>query len=189
MKDTNKNNTLAEMIMLSNTSRNLRLLDYTTRIVCKYYNIEPDEMKSKTRKREICFPRQVAMYLLKKHTNLSLASIGEYFNGKDHATVLHACRTVKNLMDCDKNVKDEVNRLNKTIRIKANEIKRQIDLDSEFYYVDFNDYTSIKVQDNKGLMIAGFSDMEMQKIMDVIKGIVEIRSHENTGFYILEDKK
>ena len=79
MKDTNKNNTLAEMIMLSNTSRNLRLLDYTTRIVCKYYNIEPDEMKSKTRKREICFPRQVAMYLLKKHTNLSLASIGEYF--------------------------------------------------------------------------------------------------------------
>jgi hypothetical protein len=183
-----KNNTLAEMIMLSNTSHNLRLLDYVTRLVSKYYNISLEEIISKTRKREICFPRQVAMHLLKKHTNLSLSAIGAYFNGKDHATVLHAYRTVINLMDSDKTIKDDVFKLNKTIKSKATAIKKQTESNNDFYYIDFNNYFSVKVKDYKGLMLSGFNDEEIKKIMSVVDDIVETRLHENTGFYILEQK-
>jgi chromosomal replication initiation ATPase DnaA len=79
MKD-NKNNNVAEMIMLSNSTHNIRLSDYIIQIVCRYYSVDDDELKSKTRRREVCFPRQIAMYLIKLNTNYSLSQIGQIFN-------------------------------------------------------------------------------------------------------------
>jgi chromosomal replication initiator protein len=62
-------------------------------------------MKSKTRKREIVQCRQLAMFFSKQMTKSSLAVIGKYCGNKDHATVLHACKTVNNLADTDKQFK------------------------------------------------------------------------------------
>ena len=70
-------------------------IDFIKKTVCDYFNIAPDQLKSKTRKREIVQSRQVAMYFAKIYTKNSLASIGSQIGGKDHATVLHACKTVK----------------------------------------------------------------------------------------------
>jgi hypothetical protein len=182
-------NSVAEMIMLSNSTHNIRLADYIIKLTCKYYNIDDELLKMKTRKREICFPRQVAMQLIKTHTNYSLSAIGELFGKKDHATVLHACRTIVNLMDCDKQVKIDVTRLNKTIKLKSNALKKNIEIDEEFYYVDFNDYMSIKVKGNKGIMLSGFNADELHDFMELIQDKLEIRMHENTGFYILEQKR
>ena len=68
--------------------------------------ITADEMKVKTRKRTVVESRQLAMKMLKKHTRFSLAAIGEYFECHghvfDHATVLHSCKTVDDLIDTDK---------------------------------------------------------------------------------------
>ena len=65
-------------------------------------------MLSKTRKREIVQARQIAMYFAKNCTNNSLSKIGREIGQKDHATVLHASRTVKNLMDIDKEFKQNI---------------------------------------------------------------------------------
>ena len=94
-------------------------IDYIEKVICDYFNISIDMLNSKTRKREIVQARQLAMYFAKKLTKASLATIGLHCGNKDHATVLHACRTVNNLIDTDKHFRIYVEELdkNKTKRI------------------------------------------------------------------------
>ncbi len=92
-------------------------IDYIQKIVCDYFNISVDSLKSKTRKREIVQARQVAMYFAKAFTKNSLAVIGSIIGGKDHATVLHACRTVQNLMETDKKFKQYVDDIEKKLKM------------------------------------------------------------------------
>jgi hypothetical protein len=188
MKVKVKGTGLAEMIMMSNSAHNMRLVDYIIKLVSKYYNIDSELLKTKTRKREICFPRQAAMYLIKENTNLSLTHIGGLFNGKDHATVLHAKRTVANLMQSDKTIGLDLKKLQKVIKFKSSALKRNINMDKEFYYIDFNDHVSIKVKDDKGMILTGFSEGEINQITDLIDNIVEKRMHLDTGLYIIEQK-
>ena len=73
------------------------------RTVCEYFNITRDDILSKSRKRQIVQARQIAMYLSRNLiSNCSLSTIGAEIGGKDHATVLHACTTVADLMSTDK---------------------------------------------------------------------------------------
>src|SRR6185369_5763671 len=62
--------------------------------VTKYYNVRLSDLQSKKRHKSIAFPRQVCMYLARRHTRYSLEEIGGYFGGRDHTTVLHAIRTI-----------------------------------------------------------------------------------------------
>ena len=84
-----------------NTVREVSI-DYIQKVICDYFDIPIEIMKSKTRKREIVQCRQLAMYFAKQLTKNSLAMIGKHCGNKDHATVLHACKTVNNLADTDK---------------------------------------------------------------------------------------
>ena len=69
------------------------------RVVAEYYKIKISEILSKRRNQNIARPRQMAMFLSRQLTNRSLPEIGEAFNGRDHTTVLHACRKIRSLMD------------------------------------------------------------------------------------------
>src|SRR5437762_8036454 len=62
--------------------------------VTKYYNVRLSDLQSKKRHKSIAFPRQVCMYLARRHTRYSLEEIGGYFGGRDHTTVLHAIRAI-----------------------------------------------------------------------------------------------
>lgn len=92
-------------------------VDYIQKVVCDYFNITPDQLHSKTRKREIVQARQIAMFFSKSLTKSSLASIGSQIGGKDHATVLHACKTVNNLIDTDKRFKQTIDNIEKKLKI------------------------------------------------------------------------
>ena len=83
-------------------------IDKVQKIVCDYFNITRDELLSKTRKRQIVQARQIAMYMSRSLINCSLSTIGAEIGGKDHATVLHACTTVNDLMATDKTFKQYV---------------------------------------------------------------------------------
>jgi chromosomal replication initiator protein len=72
-------------------------------------------MSSKRRPENIAFPRQVAMYLARQLTESSLNTIGEAFGGRDHGTVLHACRLVKDRMQVDPHVRQKVSYLEKQL--------------------------------------------------------------------------
>ncbi|MCK9612158.1 MAG: chromosomal replication initiator protein DnaA [Bacteroidales bacterium] len=92
-------------------------IDFIQKIVCDYFGINIDLLNSKTRKREIVQARQLSMFFAKKLTKASLASIGLHCGKKDHATVLHACRTVNNLIETDKQFKLYVDDLEKKIKL------------------------------------------------------------------------
>ncbi len=102
---------------VKNTSREVSI-DYIQKVVCDYFDLPIELLKSKTRKREVVQARQIAMFFAKKLTRSSLANIGSYCGGKDHATVLHACRTVNNLMETDKEFKGYVDELEKKLNIQ-----------------------------------------------------------------------
>ena len=70
--------------------------------VCRYFNLEQSLLQTSSRKREIVQARQVMMYLSKKYTDCSLSNIGKIVGKKDHATVLHACKTVKDQIETSK---------------------------------------------------------------------------------------
>lgn len=102
---------------VKNTAREVSI-EYIQKIVCDYFDIEIEVLKSKTRKREIVQARQIAMYFSKKLTKSSLANIGAHCGGRDHATVLHACRTVNNLAETDKQFKAYLDDLDKKLSIQ-----------------------------------------------------------------------
>lgn len=102
---------------VKNTAREVSI-DYIQKVVCDYFDLPIELLKSKTRKREVVQARQIAMYFSKKLTKSSLANIGAHCGGKDHATVLHACKTVNNLMDTDKTFRGYISDLEKKIAIQ-----------------------------------------------------------------------
>jgi chromosomal replication initiator protein len=101
---------------VKNTTREVSI-DFIQKVVSDYFDLPIDLMKSKTRKREVVQARQIAMYFSKSLTKSSLANIGMHCGGKDHATVLHACRTVNNLMDTDKKFRSYIEELEKKISV------------------------------------------------------------------------
>ena len=91
-------------------------IDKVQRVVCDYFNISKDDLLSKTRKRQIVQARQIAMYMSRNLiNNCSLSTIGAEIGGKDHATVLHACTTVSDLMSTDKTFKQYVTDIEKLL--------------------------------------------------------------------------
>jgi len=102
---------------VKNTAREVSI-DYIQKVVCDYFDLPMELLKSKTRKREVVQARQIAMYFSKKMTKSSLANIGMHCGGKDHATVLHACKTVNNLIDTDKRFRGYIDDLNKKISLQ-----------------------------------------------------------------------
>lgn len=83
--------------------------------VAEHFDLRLADMSSKRRPENIAFPRQIAMFLARQMTENSLSSIGEAFGGRDHGTVLHACRLVKDRMEVDPNVRQVVHLLEKKL--------------------------------------------------------------------------
>ena len=92
---------------VKNTKREVSI-EYIQKVVSDYFSMDVETLQSKTRKRHIVQARQLAMYFSKKLTKASLASIGSQIGKRDHATVLHACKTVNNLSTTDKQFKKYV---------------------------------------------------------------------------------
>ena len=90
-------------------------MDNIQRTVAEYYNIKISDILSKRRNRTIARPRQVAMALSKELTNHSLPEIGEAFGGRDHTTVLHACRKIAELRDSNADVSEDYKNLSRLL--------------------------------------------------------------------------
>ncbi|MFD0989006.1 chromosomal replication initiator protein DnaA [Mariniflexile jejuense] len=101
---------------VKNTKREVSI-DYIQKVVSDYFQMDVDTLQSKTRKRHIVQARQLAMFFAKKFTKASLASIGSQIGKRDHATVLHACKTVDNLTSTDKQFRKYVDDISKKLSV------------------------------------------------------------------------
>jgi chromosomal replication initiator protein len=90
-------------------------IDLIQKKVAEHFDLRVSDMSSKRRPENIAFPRQIAMYLARHLTETSLSTIGEAFGGRDHGTVMHACKLVKDRMEVDANVRQVVSYLEKQL--------------------------------------------------------------------------
>lgn len=88
-------------------------------LVSDFYGLVTEDLKSKTRKREIVQARQIAMFFSKKFTKSSLKLIGTHFGGRDHSTVIHSCQTVTDLKETDRKYRKDIEEIEKKIKMSA----------------------------------------------------------------------
>lgn len=84
--------------------------------VCRYYEVSREEVSSKSRKREFALARQMAMYLAKQHTSLSLKAIGAKFSNRDHSTVLHSCGAIADYLRLDKKIASDYEAISQSLK-------------------------------------------------------------------------
>ncbi|MFK7906917.1 MAG: chromosomal replication initiator protein DnaA, partial [Chitinophagales bacterium] len=101
---------------VNNLSKEISV-EYIQKIVSDYFKVPIEQLTGKTRKRQVVQARQISMYLAKSFTDNSLKAIGKYFGGRDHSTVIHACRAVLNLMETDRMFQEDVTELQKQINM------------------------------------------------------------------------
>jgi chromosomal replication initiator protein len=94
-------------------------IDYIQKTVSEYFSVELDDLKAKTRKKEIVIARQVAMYFSKDYTNHSLKSIGYHFGGRDHSTVIHAVQSVNDMIDTNAKFRFSIDELRKKLKMRT----------------------------------------------------------------------
>ena len=100
---------------LATTQKKTINIPYIQEVVCDYFGIKREQLLSKTRKREIALPRQLAMYFAKEYTNATFTKIGEEMGGKDHSTVMYACDTIRDVSKIDKELKKYIKDLKEKI--------------------------------------------------------------------------
>ncbi len=110
----NKELTIADVKnLLKNTTKNKKIVSIKdiVKTVSDFYNIEEELIYEKTRKKEVIKPRQIIMYLLREEFSNSYPSIGEKLGGRDHTTVMHACEKIKEGIEKNQTLADEINQL------------------------------------------------------------------------------
>ena len=88
-------------------------------VVATAFKVKIEDFKGSSRRREISFARQIAMYLMRQHTELSLPRIGEEFGGKDHTTVMYSCEKISRLSEKDQDLKDTLRQLSDRINLTS----------------------------------------------------------------------
>jgi len=174
----------------SKSKREDMLFGFITKMVAGYYSLPGNYYTMKSRKRELVKGRQVAMYLIYKNAEkITLSRIGEHFGGKDHATVLHSVKTTNDHLDTDKQLVKEMDELQEVVAFKRQSLYEGSDLMNEYYYMDFNSFTSMRLKYGRNIMMTGFSDSEIEVVKKALGTVEEMRKHAKTGMYILEKRK
>lgn len=91
-------------------------VDFIKATVAEYFNMKIEDFESKKRTRQIAYPRQIAMYIARELTDLSLPKIGEEFGGRDHTTVIHACEKITTEMLSDLDLKNKIDSIIKEMK-------------------------------------------------------------------------
>lgn len=85
------------------------------KVVSRYFDIAPDQLTTQKRSRDVTFPRQIAMFLCRELTGMSLPRIGQVFGGRDHTTVMHACEKIQEEMDKNNELRRTISELKRSI--------------------------------------------------------------------------
>jgi chromosomal replication initiator protein len=105
--------------VLHNTLKGLHRVisvEHIQKAICEYFNLRVGDLKSKRRTKDIALPRQLAMYLCRKHTPTSFPTIGTMFGGRDHSTVIHASRSIEKRLKEDPAMKATLEKIEKNLK-------------------------------------------------------------------------
>ena len=104
--------------IISNKQNKSITIDLIQDVVAAYFNLRVEDLKSQRRTRNVAYPRQIAMYLSRKLTDMSLPKIGEEFGGRDHTTVIHAYEKISESLNKDESLEHTINDITKKLTQK-----------------------------------------------------------------------
>ena len=99
--------------LLKNNSKPKKLVSVkdVVKIIADFYNIDESSIYEKSRRKEVVKPRQIIMYILRKDFNISYPSIGEKLGGRDHTTVIHSCKKIKQELEKNNSLEQEIEQI------------------------------------------------------------------------------
>jgi hypothetical protein len=160
----------------------MEVVKYIKEIVLIYLKAPEDFYTRRTRKHDVLRVKQYASYFAKRHTSLPLEKIAKIFNFKSHTSVLKLIEKLDGLAVFDKETKNDFKEIEDIIKFKGLSKSDRVCFE-EFYYVNMDNFKSIKETDERAIVFVGYTDEE---IKDMTKTLLEIREHTNTKKYILE---
>jgi len=155
-------------------------------VVRMFYGLEQGFETTRNRQTDIVLARQMAMYMIRRETSLSLKNIGRLFK-KDHATVLHSVNAIKNYLFYDKKIKESVKDIQKIVDFKSVAINENADWKRDYYYIDMDNFSSLKFKSTEqSIIMTGFTNDEVYEFSKMFKHFKSVRHHNKTGMYVLE---
>lgn len=167
--------------MYSNIT-DMEVVKYIKEIVLVYLNAPEEFYTRKTRKTEVLKVKQYASYLAKRHTSLSLMNIAKIFNFKNHTSVIKLIQKLDGLSVFDKETKNDFKELENIIKFRGLSKNDRVKFE-EFYYINMDNFKTIKETPERAILFVGYSSEEIQEMTQTL---LEIREHNNTKKYILE---
>ena len=153
-------------------------------IVANFYNAPLSVYATKSRKREIIMIKHTAIYLIYHFTTLPLTSIGAIFDN-DHTTIIASLNKMNNILETEELTRDIIDTLKADIRLNLKNFIKESKFEEEMYFIDLNNCKSVKVGEGRYIVSVGMSDEELlEKYPEA-----EIKEHNNTHLYILENNK
>lgn len=104
-------NDVKDLVKNSTRPKKMVSIKDLIKLVADFYNIDPDAICDKTRKKEVVRPRQITMYILREDFNTSYPTIGDKLGGRDHTTVIHSCEKIKNDLKTDQNLSQQISQI------------------------------------------------------------------------------
>ena len=172
-----------DLISNSKSSYEKKFCEFVKNVVSSYYGQKIELFEQKTRKKAVIKLRQVAIYLMCKNSKMTLESIGKLFS-KDHATVLYSRNVLEGYLIWDKELKKELEELQNLIDLKSRAILENFSLEKDFYYIDLNDFISIKNRE-KAIILSGYTKEEIENFKQLNNINIKEVNHSKTGMYIL----
>ena len=177
--------------LLSNKRKRIdeNIVNYILTIIQIYSDLQYDYYFKKSRKVELVKARHLAMYFAKEYTETSLKKLGRKFN-KDHSTIIHGIKRIKNGIKYEPDVSKDVKNIKKIIHTRISAMLGDVDIEEQYYYIDLNSIYSIKIDNTKSIILNGFNEEEANAFIQSFKNVKEeLKEHQNTGIYILEKRK
>lgn len=170
---------------LHKTADYIIMVDFIKNLVCDYYSENIELISQKNRKREVVKCRQISMYLLVRNTTMPLSEIAKYFN-KDHATVIHSRKMIENYLTWDKDICKEISDLQIVVTEKLKKFTKGDYEEKGFYFIDLDNCSSIQIDNEKSILMTGFTDEEKTDFVKLLGLNIKVMEHKNTHLYILQ---
>jgi len=179
-------NTETKIESINKINKHRMLIDTITKVACKYYKEDINAVRSKKRKTELVKVRQVISYLARDTYKINYRLIAEYFTLNNAPAVMYNVSAIKKLLAIDDDLYKEITLLKDMLYINGTSIVNNIELEKEFYVVDLNDCVSIKLSNNKAILLSGFNEDEVKAYIEGNNIRTVSQQHINTGIYMLK---
>lgn len=169
----------------------LKLCPFIIDIVRKAYDKVPKGLDHlECLKLQSKFSKQVAAYLIRENTSLSLSEIGNFFKAGQSINVKYAHERIRMQLFYEDELQKDINKLQSLINDEISKLinNQRTELGQQkVYNINLNDFTSFRFEDNRFIIAIGFSEKDINDLNTYVLKAAEVRNHKNTGLNLLED--